>query len=272
MKLLRRLKAAIRLKILLLVKLASAALRRNYKSSSIHFGRGAGLKIAAGPSNSPYSGGEVEQPVQEVIAEILSPGDIFFDVGANVGFFTIIAARIVEPSGRVYAFEPVRANVAVLRQNVQQNGLANVRIIAKAVSDISGDRQLVVAQHSGGSALSEAEEQPPDALGKIKVKSVSIDDLVATKTAKPPSFVKIDVEGAEIRVLNGMSETIARYRPRILIEIDGSEKDVVRVKRERCQTFLEERGYTFKRLRDSYPGSRWLVEHYLAEPGAESTD
>lgn len=232
--------------------------------NTISVGAGAGLRFSAGPSNRRYEIGDNELPVQEALQARLAPGAVFYDVGANVGFMTVIAARLVEGSGRVYAFEPVIENAVLLRQNVRRNRFRNVRVCATAVSKVSGSDRLMLAEYSGGSALSIA-ELPPDAIGERPVQTASIDDLIASGFV-PPSLVKIDVEGAELEVLEGMSETLKRHRPDVLFEIDGEERSVVETKSRRCIAFLEAHDYAVSRLRDSYSDTAWIVEHYLGTP------
>ena len=235
------------------------------KDFKILSGVGSGLKIHLVKPDSSYDLGINELPVQEVLKERLQPGDIFYDIGANVGFFTIIAAKLVSPSGRVYAFEPVRKNAFCLKKNAAHNNFENITIFEKAVSSHTGKTKLLLTHHPGGATLA-AETLPPDIKGVAEVELVTIDNLIKQEKILPPTFVKIDVEGVEIDVLQGMTQTINKYRPVILYEIDDADNEIFQKKQERCVRFLSTLGYRLTPLKKSYPKSQWHVGHTLAIP------
>lgn len=249
------------------IPLARIAARRLVKGrwATIPAGRGAGLRFHPGESNPAYALGTNEAPVQDALAQRLKPGDVFFDIGANVGFFTVIGARLVGADGMVYAFEPLPENVQRTRANVQANRFSNVQILEAAVSDHSGNGELMVAEYVGGSALSSV-EHPPDVKGVLPVRLVTIDELVAKNEVRAPQVVKIDVEGAEIEVLRGMSITLESYHPFVIFEIDDRVQDAYDRKYNQCLAFLAQHGYRVLPLEDSYPGAGWIVGNYLAEP------
>lgn len=228
-------------------------------------GVGTGLKFNAAFSNPAYALGTNEQPVQAILAEHLQNGSVFYDIGANVGFFTVIGAKLVGPDGRVHAFEPVPENVACIRHNIAINNFRNVQVWQNAVSDISGPGELQLAHYSGGSALATV-APPPDLKGLISVDLVTVDELVQQQEVKPPTVVKIDVEGAEIQVLRGMRQTIKRYRPVLLYEIDDNDATSFHQKQSACDNFIKGHNYRLTRLGDSYPDINWKVGHFIAVP------
>lgn len=240
------------------------ALVRN-RNVRILKGAGAGLRFNAGASNPAYALGTNEAPVQSVLTEHLKPGDVFYDIGANVGFFSIIAARLVGDEGAVYAFEPLPDNVARLRENVALNAFAQIRIFDVAVSDHGGQGELLVAAFSGGSALATA-DAPPDQIGTLPVTIVAIDDVLTAERLCPPTLAKIDVEGAELDVLHGMRLTIERYRPLIICELDGPTLHEIDAKRYAVAAFLAALGYDLTELPTSYADGAWHVIHLLAAP------
>jgi FkbM family methyltransferase len=241
------------------------ARRRAFHAHVLSVGPAKGLKFCTGLAERDYATGDNEIPVQEAIASELHPGGIFYDIGANVGFLTVLAARLVGPTGHVYALEPVPANVRFIHRNLKVNALRNVAVLPVAASSDSGRRVLRLAEYSGGSAL-DSVEAPPDTIGSLEVDAVSIDDLILNGKAKPPTFVKIDVEGAEHEVLQGMSATLKGYRPHVLYELDGPADDAIQPKSEACERLLRMHRYEVSRLPDSYPGHRWKVRHYIARP------
>ena len=235
------------------------------RDATIRQGIAAGLKFNSGQSNPAYALGTNEPPVQNALAACLKPGDVFYDIGANVGFFTIIGAKLVGNAGHVYAFEPVPANAALVRRNAQLNQFSNITVFEQAVSASSGKAELLVAHYSGGSTLSVA-DTPPDLKDRMMVDIVAIDDLITQKAILPPTMIKIDVEGAELEALRGMTETIKTYQPIILYEIDDGNRAAFEHKQAALQTFIEGLGYTTTPLEAAYPGLGWLVGHVVATP------
>lgn len=228
-------------------------------------GVGKGLRFNPGYADLAYALGTNEQPVQEELAKQLKPGDIFYDIGANVGFFSVISARLVGPTGQVYAFEPVPENVRLLAHNVALNQFTQVSVLPKAVSSSCGRGELLLSTHPGGSALV-AGDVPVDLKGSMMVELVSIDDLVFEQNFKPPSVIKIDVEGAEAAVLKGLERTMKKYRPTILYEIDDQHLDGFERKQRDLESILVENGYQITRIPESYLDSAWIVGHFLATP------
>lgn len=231
---------------------------------TIATGIGQGLAFNPGRSNPAYAVGSNELPVQQVLADHLRPGDVFYDVGANVGFFTILAARLVGPAGHVYAFEPLPDNVAVLRHNIALNAFANVTLIEAAVAARPGQGELMVAHYSGGSALATLGTPPPDMKERLPVTLVSLDDLRASGTIAQAKLVKVDVEGAELAVLQGMTEMFRAHRPVIIYEIDDADAAAFQQKSRACAEFLREHGYQVTALAESYADIDWHVGHFLA--------
>jgi len=213
-------------------------------------GPAAGLLLRLPPASSVWLSGNVELAVQRALADLLGDGEVLFDVGANLGFFTVLGARLVGPSGRVVAFEPHPANVALLARNVELNGFANVTVVAKVVSDASGERLLGGSNTALASVLAAAGEAP-DA---IQIPAVSIDDFVAGGPA--PNVVKLDVEGHEVQALRGMARTLALHRPVIVCELHTEP--------ERVAAQLLDHGYTVEPL--APPGDVRPGAHVLARP------
>jgi FkbM family methyltransferase len=202
------------------------------------------------------------------LANLLNPGDVFYDVGANVGFFTVIGAKIVGPTGQVYAFEPVPDNYSFLGKNIEINNFRNVSTHKYAISKSGGKGELFLSEYSGGSTLSEA-SMPPDFKGTLPVELATIDDLVVEKGFLPPSLVKIDVEGAEMDVIQGMVQTIEQYKPIIIYEIDDGDENAYIQKQQECDRFIQNFGYEVIRLENSYPIDSWMVSNTVAIPIVE---
>jgi FkbM family methyltransferase len=229
-------------------------------------GIGVGLRFNSAQSNPAYSVGINEWPVQKWLASNVYPGDVVYDVGANVGFFTLLAARLTGANGHVYAFEPVPENVAAVRHNLAQNHMAHVTVLQQAVSDEVGEGKLLLAHYSGGSSL-DTVGSPPDLKGELIVPLTTLDALVVQQNYPQPKFVKIDVEGAEINVLRGMTWLLKNAGPTLMYEIDDGAAAGYEQKRDECAKFLAEQGYEVTELADAYPDIGWYVGHFVARPG-----
>lgn len=232
-------------------------------------GVGTGIKFNSSNYNLQTAMGIYELPLQKALSKHLNQGDIVYDIGANVGFFTVISAKLVGNSGHVYAFEPDPNNIKSLEHNVQLNSFANVTVLKQAVARSTGTGELLLGRHSGGHTLSTtAKSQAPkyQSSPKIPVKLVAIDDLVAQQIIAPPAVVKIDVEGAELDVLQGMSQTIKKFKPIIIYEIDDPLEETFLQKQEEADSFVRQFAYKIIPLEDWYPQTQHHVGHVVAIP------
>ena len=243
--------------------LASAGLRQ--RNVVIRNGVAKGLKFNTGESCPELALGTYEVPIQNIFTQHLKAGDVFYDIGANVGFFSIIAAKLVGETGKIYAFEPGRENAMSIAHNAALNNFDSIEVIEKAVSDTSGEGQLLLAKYSGGHALATA-DAPPDLAGEVTVELVSIDDLVAQNKIAPPNFVKVDVEGAELDVLKGMTQTIKTYRPKVIYEIDDGDRTAYEQKYHDLASFFRSLNYQVTQTENSYDTIDWCVGHAIATP------
>jgi FkbM family methyltransferase len=153
-----------------------------------------------------------EPSTLQSLKDHLRPGMTVADVGAHIGLVTVFMARLVGPSGRVYAFEPAEDNLAYLKKNISDNVVDNVIVIPKAVGDMTGSRTLYLAE---GSDMYSLHEHPLSrTVGSVQIKQVRLDEVVSAL-----DLAKIDVEGAEIEVLNGMKRILdQKKRPVLLVE------------------------------------------------------
>jgi FkbM family methyltransferase len=224
------------------------------------------LRFAARDVSGAFAEGTYEMPIQQALARCLKSGDVFYDVGANVGFFSILAGWLVGAGGSVHAFEPVPSNADTIGRNLRLNGLSNVQVHSVAVSEASGQQELLISRHRGGAALASAVATVPDVTGKIVVPTVAIDDLIEQCKAPPPTMIKVDVEGAELNVLRGMHRTLRTHRPVLLYEVDDAEPAVMHTRWNELDELVEKAGYRIERMEDAYPTGGWSVGHSLALP------
>jgi len=232
-------------------------------TSRVSSGPAKGLRFDPGPATSGFVSGIYETPVQEAVASLVHQGDVFYDIGANIGFFSVLAGRLVSRDGAVYAFEPVSKNAALVEKNASLNDFKNIKVFQIAVSDQTGKSELLLASYAGGAVLKDA-GVPPDFSGSTFVETSTIDDFLKLQDIRPPDVVKIDVEGAELHVLNGMVETLRKWSPKFIIEVDDSSKTKCMEKLSACRAFLANLHYKSEIIANSYNDGNWFVRHLVA--------
>ncbi len=224
-----------------------------------------GLRMSMRQASADYSAGTNELPVQEAVARHLHPGGVFYDVGSNVGFFALIAARIVGPHGHAYAFEPVPANAGCIMANARRNRLSNVTVMEMAVGAARGTARLLITRHPGGATLTSG-HTPTDVTGEIEVAVCSLDALLDEGRVDPPTLVKIDVEGFEKDVLTGMERILEEHRPAVIFEVDDAEPVGLRRKMDALGEVFHSHRYKVQVLPPSYGHAEWNVAHAVATP------
>lgn len=232
---------------------------------TIESGQGAGLKFSD-IRNPEYILGSSELPVQEAFARQVRPGDVIYDVGANLGFFSVMAAKLVGPTGQVYSFEPVTENATTIQRNASLNGLSNLTPFELAVGSRAGNLELLLSDWNGGASLSPTSVKPTEAVARRSVRVVALDDFIAEQRLRPPSFVKIDVEGFELEVMQGMARTIAACQPTLLFEVDDGDRTVFERRWRELDDYITGFGYRIVHLENSYSNTKWYVGHSLAQP------
>ncbi len=185
-------------------------------------GAAQGLWLHLNPrTGRAYFEGKGEPEVQAALREHLRPGMTFYDIGANIGFFSLLAARLVGKEGQVVAFEADPEIAARLREHAERNGFPWIKVEEKAVW--SAARTVQFERVDPGTS-------PDRGLGHvvtgntgntIEVEAVSMDEY--TRATAAPDFVKCDVEGAEVEVIRGARQLMREKRPGILCEMHGAE-------------------------------------------------
>jgi FkbM family methyltransferase len=169
----------------------------------------------------------------------LREGDVVIDVGAHVGMFTVKAAMSVGERGKVVAIEPVEENLRLLRKNVELHKLNNVVIIGRACSRERGRAKLVKSELSGTHQLRAVSKEPEFPVSEVEVEVTTIDDVCRNLGLLRIDFLKIDVEGAELKVLRGAEEGLKVTR-NIAMELHYEGE------REEVKDYLEKRGFEVK--------------------------
>jgi FkbM family methyltransferase len=188
--------------------------------------------------------------------ELASRSRVTLDIGAYVGFFTILAAH-ANPRGRVFAFEPLSPIFRRLEKNVRLNGLENVSCACAAVSDTAGSAEFfhIPDGMPTSSSLSFEFMKGTDKLTSSQVSTITIDDFVAQNALDKIDFIKIDTESTEPAVLQGGIETLRRDRPQIICEVLKG-----RVEGRALEEILRPLGYSFYLLTRQGPKLMTSIE------------
>jgi FkbM family methyltransferase len=220
----------------------------------IPHGPGKGLWMSIAPRfDTHYLEKGYESKVQHLLAAHLKPGACFYDLGANIGFFSILAANLVGKSGKVVAFEPEPANVEILRATVAKNDLTQLQIVEAAVWSSGGTVEFERANAASSRVhghLREIYSRDPEL---VRVNAITLDDFVFRDGGAPPSILKMDVEGAEFGVLQGADEVVRTYRPLMICEIHYA-KDMPKI-----DAWLTQRSYHLYPMGDYKGFPTWCL-------------
>jgi len=189
-----------------------------------------GMKWIVGSSTHGCWLGTYERENQRLFASLVSANGTVYDIGANVGFYTLLAASRAK---RVIAVEPLAENVVYLKRHLDMNGICNVEVWPVAVADQEGQEPFTAAGTGNRSQ------------GKLggegsMVRTITLDRIC--EICGPPALVKIDVEGAEYRVLLGARKCFAAHRPIILMSTHSTSLHLA------CVTLLTDSGYDVQQV------------------------
>jgi len=227
----------------------NAAAPEGLSEVTIAAGAAKGLKMVLDlQSEKDYWLGTYESDLGTAVRKLIQSGDVVYDVGANVGYVSLLSARLSGESGKIFAFEPLPANVNRLRKNVLINALES-RIIVTHAAVIDTVQPITFLTHPSGAmgkALGSAgrDEQYN---GRITVPGLALDAFVYDENHPAPDVIKMDVEGGEGAALAGMQRLLAEKRPILLVEIHG-EKAAHQV-----WNHLRQHNYSVHQMRHGYP-------------------
>ncbi len=188
-------------------------------------GLASGCRIVVSPNEHlGYLLGTAEPHLERAIRKYVRPGDTTYDIGANLGYVTLSLSTRVGPSGQVFSFEPLPNNLTRLREAVSASHRANITVLDFAASDSSGTAMIRTAGNDSMASLVWHKDDP--AAAEYSIRTEPIDRLVASGRLPKPAFVKIDVEGADGKVIQGMTQTIAECRPVIFVECSESGREI----------------------------------------------
>lgn len=191
-----------------------------------------------------------EPTVTKLLPGFVKPRDTVLDIGANIGYYTLLLSQLVGEDGLVVAIEPYPGNVHLLELNLRLNRVTNVKVMSVAVSDEVGTAQMFVSGGSNWHSL-----RPTELTGKetISVPTVTIDTIVA-QLERPIDLIRMDIEGWETKALSGAEGTLKRYCPTLIMEVHPNYMQEGEVQQflSWLQSFGYEKGFIVLR-RDDFP-------------------
>ena len=191
-----------------------------------------------------------EPYVTRVINAILKPEQTFVDIGANIGYFSLLASRRVGPRGRVIAFEPMAQNFSLLLRSIQLNGFQNIEPHAIALSNENKIVKMILWERRNSGSFHLLND-PHWNREIYSVQARRLDDLLEGKRA---DLIKIDVEGAEGLVFQGMSDTLRKHQPIVIMEYTPlGLRDISKIPGEELLRAFESLYYSFQDV-ESFDG------------------
>jgi FkbM family methyltransferase len=205
--------------------------------------------------------GYYERGLIDLLKDTLRPDDVFWDVGANIGAITLIAARRCR---RVVAFEPDPRSLAVLIENLRLNGVTNVDVVPAALSNSTGLAVLHQA-HENNTGMTSLVAARVKAMGEVQVQVRRADDVLKERSVESPDVMKVDVEGAEHLVLLGAHDLLRSGKVRALVFEDRGDVHG-QPSNQSLSACLREASYIVRPLAASDPAATDGMLNFLATP------
>jgi FkbM family methyltransferase len=187
--------------------------------------------------------GNYEADLTGAFRELLQPGQTFVDVGANEGWFSMLAAGLVGPTGRVLACEPQERLWAVIAKNIFLNGYANVQLLPFAVAEQSGEAviNLYPSLNTGSSNISDSKRRWET---QQRIKLLPLTEILESLNGSPVDLMKVDVEGFEHKVLESAGDHLGTTIRSLVVELHPEQLEALGSTVDAVMRLLESRGYT----------------------------
>ncbi len=177
--------------------------------------------------------GTYESEKQLLFSDKIKPGNVVYDVGANVGFYTLIASIKSGDNGKVFSFEPLPENISFLKKHIKLNDLKNTSVIERAISEKSSKMKFAFGDNRSSGHIS--------INGEIEIETISLDEFIRQGNPEP-DVIKFDIEGAEYEALIGSKELLKNKKPVIFLATHSDEL------RAKCLKLIAEFGYKVKSI------------------------
>lgn len=183
--------------------------------------------------------GQYEKKIAREFKKDIVKSTVVYDVGAHIGFYTLLSSKYIKLNGTVYTFEPLPYNVNILKKLLNLNQISNVELFEIAVSDKNGEIEFSNTTNNAANTI--IKESPVySSTNIIKVQSNSLDELYAENRIKPPQLIKMDIEGAEYAALLGAKNILQKYHPVIYLSTHNCH--IIGI-HKKCINFLTDLGY-----------------------------
>jgi FkbM family methyltransferase len=191
--------------------------------------------------------GEFEVDIINFLKSLLIDCSVFFDIGANIGIYTLLASKHIRKGGTVYSFEPSDWAYERLMENLQLNESKNVEVLKIAVSNFTGSKQFYICEDDAYNSLIST---PMKEVQKVvEVKSISIDDFCIEHKIVKIDILKIDVEGADYLVLKGAQNILRSDKPPLIIcEFNRNISEGMTLNKDEFVGFMKELSYKFFKI------------------------
>lgn len=186
------------------------------------------------------SGHIFEESEVALVKKHIRKDDVVIDIGANIGYYTLLFAKMVGETGKVIAFEPDPTNFELLKKNVSINNYQNVTLVQKAVAESKKQVKLFLCEENKG-----MHRIYPSLCcnNSIDIETMSLDDFLSSYNDKI-TFIKMDIEGAEFMALRGMKNTIKQHRPKLMTEFSPAALFESGIKPQEYLDLLIDYGYS----------------------------
>ncbi len=203
-----------------------------------------GKKWIVGSGVHGYWLGSYEYEKRIIFERTVREGSIVYDIGANVGFYSLLASELVGKKGKVFAFEPNPRNLYYLKKHLELNKVSNVQILEYAVSD---KNEIIMFDETESPSTGHISSK-----GNLIVNSVTLDSLTSDGKILLPDFIKVDIEGAESDFLRGAINILKNSRPVIFLAVHTKELY------EECCKILKSLNYKLLPIDNKLNGKDWV--------------
>lgn len=187
--------------------------------------------------------GTYEPQLIQVIHDLCHEDMTVYDVGANLGYMSLVFARTVGSGGRVFAFEPLEANWTRIRKHVEMNGLTElVTVVPSAVAAHKGSATFLTHSLHAMGKLEQSAGRAAKYTGHVEVSTIGLDEFCYELNNPLPDLVKMDIEGGAVDAVRGMTRLVAEARPIMLVELHGPEEG------HAVWNLLSQNGYSLHRM------------------------
>lgn len=185
--------------------------------------------------------GHYEKELGDLIKKVLKPGDVFVDIGANIGYFSLLAANY-QPTAKIISIEPAKSVFEKLKGNISVNNFQNIIPVNAAVGEINEEKDLFLSSpdNLGMSSFKEPENYSGR---KEKVQVINLDGWFKSSGLSKIDLIKLDVEGSELSALKGMKEILMNYQPLIIVEVNPGTLSLFDLEPTDIFTFLYQLNY-----------------------------